>query len=458
MKKKKTLYIVIELKVREFVAKVLFSYFAALRGYRVYLGSREKIFDLILSKKNKGGIFFYKAGLQYDLTKKIDKKVDSHIVLDEEMSPGNSKKSYKYMVNAFLPKTIKYIKYFFYVNSDIVTAFKDYYKLKKNVVASGWPRFDLFRKKFRSLYKSDIKKIKKNYGEFIIFISDFGYISENYESYASEYYSWGVKNDKQLIDGKSRTLRYAKNNYEEFLKVMSFLKNIALKFPKKKIIIRGNPSENLKVWKKEVMNIKNLLFVEPKDDAQPWIEASSGVMHRGCTTSMQAIMLNKPIAFIDLKKKNEFLKKFSHRISFKIKNEKDYFKWINKSKKNINHNLYRKVKKELNIRKKTSCEIILSNLDKLKVKLESTHKFKKNIDNKNFKYFLDKFKSYIYVFFVKTKILKRNIDRLYFYPKLSNGILKQEAVYYLKELRKNILKEINIKQIEVNLIKFEKND
>ena len=454
--KKKTLYIVIELKVREFVAKILFSYFATLRGYRVYLGSREKIFDLILNKKSNGGIFFYKAGLQYDLTKKIDKKTDSHIVLDEEMSPGNSKESYKFMINSFLPKTIKYIKYFFYVNQDIVSAFKAHYKIKKNVISSGWPRFDLFQKKFRSVYENDVKKIKKKYGKFIIFISDFGYISKNYQNYALEYAPWGAKNKKQLIKGQSRTLRYAKNNYEEFLLVKDFLKKLASTFSKNKIIIRGNPSENMEIWKNEVRDIKNLIFVEPKDDVQPWIEASLGVMHRGCTTSMQSVMLNKPIAYIDLGKKNEFLKKFSYKISSKIKDINDYSKWISELKRNSNYRIFKKVKKELNIRKKTSCEIILSKIDKLNITPEDSIKLEKKIKSNLLKFFYYKIKNYIYIFLVKRKMIKKNIDRLYFYPKLSNGIIREEAVYYLKGLKKNILREINIKQIENNLIEFDK--
>ena len=44
---KKTIYISIEIKVREFISKLLFSYFAIQNGYRVYLGSREKIIHLV---------------------------------------------------------------------------------------------------------------------------------------------------------------------------------------------------------------------------------------------------------------------------------------------------------------------------------------------------------------------------------------------------------------------------
>ena len=107
--KKKTLYIVVELKVREFVAKLLFSYFAVLRGYRVYLGSREQIINLITNKDKKAGLFFYKAGLQLDKTIAVSKKVNSHITLDEEMTAGLNTERYHTGASAFFTGAKKYI-------------------------------------------------------------------------------------------------------------------------------------------------------------------------------------------------------------------------------------------------------------------------------------------------------------------------------------------------------------
>ena len=64
---KKEVYISIELKVREFLSQILLSYFLPLKGYRIYLGSKNKIIDMIIKMKNKSGIFFYKA----DVNKKL---------------------------------------------------------------------------------------------------------------------------------------------------------------------------------------------------------------------------------------------------------------------------------------------------------------------------------------------------------------------------------------------------
>ena len=143
--KKKTIYIVIELKVREIVAKLLFAYRASLRGYRVYLGSREKIIDLIKNKKERGGVFFYKAGLQVDKTIEISKKIEKHIVLDEEMTAGLNEERYYKSAKAFFVETKKYIDAYFYVNKKIASIVKNSIKAK-NVYGVGCPRVDLFQK------------------------------------------------------------------------------------------------------------------------------------------------------------------------------------------------------------------------------------------------------------------------------------------------------------------------
>ena len=60
--KLKTLYIPIEIKVREFHHRLYLS-FEALKNYRVYLGTKSEIFRIINKKENKGGIFISKGQL-----------------------------------------------------------------------------------------------------------------------------------------------------------------------------------------------------------------------------------------------------------------------------------------------------------------------------------------------------------------------------------------------------------
>ena len=55
--KKKEIYIPIELKVREFFSQILLSFFLSELGFRVYLGSKNKLIDVVLKKKIKRGYF-----------------------------------------------------------------------------------------------------------------------------------------------------------------------------------------------------------------------------------------------------------------------------------------------------------------------------------------------------------------------------------------------------------------
>ena len=458
--KRKTIFIVIELKVREFVAKVLFAYLASLKGYRVYLGSREAIIDLVKKKKSIGGIFFYKAGLQYKICEDIDKKINAHVVLDEEISPGHNTDHYPKMVNSFHTKTRKFITKYFYINNKISKIVKKKFSNeKKKIISSGWPRVDIFTNKFSKIFNLDTKKILKKYKKYYLFVSDFSYVSKNYEQYATEYMPWGESKKKYKFY-KKWYISYAKYNYDDFQNISSFLKDFAKENKDIKILVRGHPADNIEEWKKKIKGIKNMKFLEPKDDVQPWIMASSGVLHRGCTTSLQAYVLKKPLAFLNLSKKEnylDYLKKFPLKISSNIRNKTDLKKWI---KSKHNKSFTTAVHNELNFpKKKLASEKIIDVLDKINVIKEDKIilKNRKKILFFDFlKHYFNVIKRQIFLILVKSKIIKRNLDRFYLYPKLSNGINKNEAFYYLKQIDKNLEKKINIKKNSNNLIYFEK--
>lgn len=91
-----TLYLPIEIKPREFKAKVLLALVAANRGFRVYLGTKASINRLVNRKAEKGGIYFYKGG-KHDLAlRKIKSVSDYFVVLDEELGPAVQDLEYAY--------------------------------------------------------------------------------------------------------------------------------------------------------------------------------------------------------------------------------------------------------------------------------------------------------------------------------------------------------------------------
>ena len=75
---KKTIYIAIEIKVREFLSNILLSFFSAKKNYRIIFGSKDQIINYLTKKKTKGGIFLYKAGIHKKYISTLNKKIDLH--------------------------------------------------------------------------------------------------------------------------------------------------------------------------------------------------------------------------------------------------------------------------------------------------------------------------------------------------------------------------------------------
>jgi len=415
--KKKTVYIAIEIKVREFISQVFLSSLLINNGYRVYLGSKDQIFNLIKNKREKGGIFFYKAGVTSKYVDLINNKTDKHIVFDQELLPGNlSGKSAEHFylknINCFSTIGEKFCDGYLATNRIIFNAAKKgLKKLRGKIYQTGSPRIDLWKKKYHHIYDNEVDKIKKKYGKFFLFNSDYQFITGN----INEEVSWFFFNSKDLKEWSDKKYSdvieteydRAKNQYKEFVKFVPFLKKLS-KITNKKIVIRPHPAENKFVWKKLFRNETNIFIEDPIKDVFPWILACEGLLHRGCTTSLQSLMIGKPTFFIDLGKDfkvNQEFKIFSYNNSVKIK---ENFKKNILSK--LKSNTLNKKKFFLNYLgihpKKDSIEKILEIFEKFKIQEEEKIKIKKNTlyNEVMMIYFLSKrilYKIYLFISFKK---------------------------------------------------------
>ena len=147
--------------------------------------------------------------------------------------------------------------------------------------------------------------------------------------------------------------------------------------------------------------------------------------------------------------------KFSKNTSL-IFPSNDFFNWVKIKKKNNNFSL---IKKEISFdSKKHSCDKILDIIDNMKLDKEGkNYLIQKKINIKDIMifYFLQ-LKNYIYILLVISKILKRNKDRIYFTPKIPNGIKKEEAMKFMQKIKRKKIQKIKINQISEDLLEIEK--
>jgi surface carbohydrate biosynthesis protein len=330
---------------------------------RIYIGSKIAIERLLKNKNNKGGIFIYKGGMEISKILRIKEKIEKFIILDQEISPStlNLKKEIRRRI---WPGSEKYIDYYFTVGQRAFDASVDILKNQKlNIIKTGWPRIDLLRSEFKFLYKKEIDEINKNYGNFILFSSDFGYNSIGKKKYVEKW----MKNSKweNIINDLEHKMSEAKITLDEFKANIDFFKKLDNDITCPQIIIRPHPAEDHDEWHKIQAYFKKIKIVF-RGSIEPWIYASSALLHRGCMSAINAYMTGIPIGYLTLQK-NNIKKALPYKLSEHFDNIKDVIQFC---KRSIDQKLAPKkkysaiFKKYIHIEEKYSCEIILENFTK----------------------------------------------------------------------------------------------
>jgi surface carbohydrate biosynthesis protein len=477
--KKKIIYFSIEIKVREYLGSLILAVYALYRNFSVIIGSKNKILNLI-KKKNKGGIFFYKAGIHKNFLQDIKKKTDVHAVIDQEILPGLNKDLYKKIIpQSFHKEVLDHIDYYFACNKDIFKAAKISLP-NVSVKNTGLPKFDILKPKYKEIFELQKRKIQKKHGKFILFNSDLFYVSKYHKQQATEYVSWGIKNEKSKKIFLKNSATESIKRYKEFNIITNFFRSIDNKI-NIKIIIRPHPAESIVDWKNELKNCKNIIIEPATFDVHPWILASEGVLHRGCSTAFQSLFCKKPTGYLALGDqktikenhlKDYHFKKILYESSFKINNIEDLNYFI-KNRPLLNKYFRKKISYHLGqsevdaskkiveilsqknvIREEFSKKIYLNYFLKGKIKIKLIKIiYKLN----NIKHLL--FKNLI-IFFTKINLINKNINKYYMTPKIPYGISKLETEMYLKIFNKIINKKkmsrIYCSQLDQDLVLIEK--
>src|SRR5690606_24910043 len=130
--------------------------------------------------------------------------------------------------------------------------------------------------KFNGIYEKDAKKIQAEYGSFIL-------INTRFSIYNS-------LRGKQLNPSYPINI-YFKNLYDSFIEM---IKALCEKYPNVHFVIRPHPGESLESYRSALSTYKNVHVVH-EGNIIKWLMAASIIIHNGCTSSLEAFLLEKPI-------------------------------------------------------------------------------------------------------------------------------------------------------------------
>ncbi|WP_257985379.1 surface carbohydrate biosynthesis protein [Bacillus sp. V5-8f] len=264
----KWLYLPVEILTRELDGKLLLAYYAVKQNYNVIIGKKRKMWRYLSSFPK--GILMSKGDPK--LKKELFKAKElGHAVveLDEEGLIFNEDTYLRRRMNEKYFKIVNQIYCWGNVQKDVI---EKAYGHHEKIHLTGHPRFDLTKKKFRTIYNKEIQEIKRNYGDFILINTRFARYNRKKD---------GFDNENQEM----------KKLYNYFIQMIKELSQIRADL---NIVVRPHQRENYNSYKDELSNFKNVSVLH-SGSVIKWIIASKIVIHNGCTTGIESFLLDKPV-------------------------------------------------------------------------------------------------------------------------------------------------------------------
>lgn len=285
-----------ELDFRLFLASLF-----AKPGNRIFVGQHDVIFGL--ARQMHGGLYVGKHLFRqlpefgdYARYRALKRNRFTIIHLDEEggVYDGDEEKWRWWLLKMqFDPRCLEADDYV----CTWGTFQRDFYrsldpKCARNIIATGHPRFDLYKPAYRAFFDDDKRRIQERFQEFILVNTNLGYVNNCLgleDSFSSRVGYDPAKPDKRL----NCVERYA----AEGTMLLSFVKlihRLSVEFPGVNIVLRPHPSENIAYYRTVFRGVPNVHVVR-EGPVGAWLLACKLLIHDGCTTGIEAFLADTSI-------------------------------------------------------------------------------------------------------------------------------------------------------------------
>lgn len=297
MPKLTPLLIPVENQVRELDPKLLLAIVAAKAGFKSYLGYRTEM-DIVISSLPKS-IYLAKS-----FTERSNKMFNILSKLGHTICAWDEEALVHYPPDIYFSRrlsaqAIKYIQHLFAWGKDNAQLFRSYPYYPNNlpIHTVGNPRLDLLRSEFKPFYADEIKAIKQEYGNFILFNTNFGNVNAHLpmhnlflnKDYLGRYKDIGKGAVGMGYEFAAGCASYKQTIFDAYLALIEY---ISQKLPDKNLVIRPHPVEKLDPYLGLAEKYPNIQ-VARKGNVIPWIHAADTLVHSGCTTGIESYLSKK---------------------------------------------------------------------------------------------------------------------------------------------------------------------
>ncbi|WP_446008844.1 surface carbohydrate biosynthesis protein [Candidatus Electrothrix sp.] len=315
------LIVPIETKVREFHAKAYLATVAAERGFKVCIGDARSIRRRLgwlpvgayfLDKSvvpNRTDLFRYYRALGLRVVAWCEEGfslVDKDAYLRHRINPDA------------LSQTESFFTWGPYQSSIIKNRYPE---LAGRIADTGNPRIDILHLPARSVFNEQAKLLRQQYPHMILINTNFSMCNhkKGRMGYIELLKSGGKISTTEDEEFAKGWMKHKENLFIAFKKLVFTLSQ---EFGDRKIIIRPHPSENHDVYRdlyKDVINVD----VIHEGNVIPWLMAADIVIHNGCTTAVEACLLDRPVLAYRPFVSDRFDIDFPNQVSVDVSTEED---------------------------------------------------------------------------------------------------------------------------------------
>jgi len=284
-----SLIIPVESQVRELDAKLLLAAVAAERGFSVVFGSRAYVHHAMATVPR--GVYVAKSMRRAsDRMFGIISDLGHEIVAWDEEGLVRFPDAFYYQ-RRLSAKALRRVKILFAWGRDDARAlagFEGYPGCPIHV--TGNPRIDLMRPEIRAFFDRDVARIRARYGRFVLINTNFSglnHFHENLSELTRNLIHGGGAAPDAFMAGRAAFRQRVLEHFERLIPELS------RSLPELRIVVRPHPSESHDLWRRIAAGLDDVEVVN-EGNVYPWLMASEALIHNGCTTAVEALVLGTP--------------------------------------------------------------------------------------------------------------------------------------------------------------------
>jgi len=270
------IFLPVELKNRELIARIFFAMHAVKAGFGVFVGRNGMNISRDLFPR---GVYFDKCLSGHKVSfhdYQVNNLGNTLVSFDEEGLLYESEDVY--LTSRISQDAIDLSTLIFLWGEEQERIIKTRYDASNKLMVTGGPRLDTWRPEFAKVFAPDISQLKARYGDFILVICNWGYGQAQKD----------LGHDPNLIypDIPGTAIRAA---------FISLVGTLSKKFKDTTIVIRPHPSDLQEYWTTKAKTFPPNVTVIHEGSISPWIYAAKIVIHNNCTSGVEAWVGGTPV-------------------------------------------------------------------------------------------------------------------------------------------------------------------